>query len=339
MKHITVLICGFALTAMSGFAQQDSASIAQKTQELAEAKVALSQAQAAVDQISRELKSMQPVTKWKSGRVVSLNFNQGAFTNWSLGGVNAISATALANGYSNYKFANWTWDNNLDLAYGVLKNKGESVRKNEDKIDFQSKVGRQVSNKLSWASLTRFESQFDLGYDFNVVSDDRPVISKFMSPAYLKLSLGVDFKPNDKLSMYVSPAAGKWTFVTDDSIAVQNIYIPKEHANPNRRGEFGFLTSFVYQDKAIFKNVGVRSSLELFNNFTDIVKENRQNVDVDWQVRFDFKLGKYIGANVFTHLKYDHDTKIEYDPENKPGVKGPRTQFKELFGLGFQYKF
>jgi len=86
MKHITVLICGFALTAMSGFAQQDSASIAQKTQELAEAKVALSQAQAAVDQISRELKSMQPVTKWKSGRVVSLNFNQGAFTNWSLGG-------------------------------------------------------------------------------------------------------------------------------------------------------------------------------------------------------------------------------------------------------------
>jgi len=42
---------------------------------------------------------------------------------------------------------------------------------------------------------------------------------------------------------------------------------------------------------------------------------------------------------VFTHLKYDHDTKIEYDPVNKPGVKGPRTQFKELFGLGFQYKF
>lgn len=339
MKHTLLFLSVLVFSGFVGFAQQDSISIAQKTKELAEAKVALAEAQSKVDAINGQLKALQPVLKWKSGRVVSLNFNQGSFNNWSLGGVNAISATALANGYSNYKHANWTWDNNLDLAYGVLKNKGENVRKNEDKIDFQSKVGRKVSNKLSWASLTRFESQFDLGYDFNVESEDRPVISKFMSPAYLKLSLGVDFKPTEKFSMYVSPAAGKWTFVTDDSIAAQNIYIPKEHANPNRRGEFGLLTSFVYQDKEFFKNVGLRSSLELFNNYTDIVKENQKNVDVDWQVRLDFKLGKYIGANVFTHLKYDHDTKIEYDPVNKPGVKGPRTQFKELFGLGFQYKF
>lgn len=339
MKYLLVLVGVIFLTSNQALAQVDSAAIAQKTQELAEAKAALAQAQAKVDAVNSQLKALQPISKWKTGRVVSLNFNQGAFNNWSLGGVNAVSVTALANGFSNYKFENWTWDNNLDLAYGLLKNKGENVRKNEDKIDFQSKVGRKVSNKLSWASLTRFESQFDLGYDFNVEDDNRPVISKFMSPAYLKLSLGIDWKPTDKLSMYISPAAGKWTFVTDDSIAAQNIYIPKEHANPNRRGEFGFLTSFVYQDKEIVKNVGLRSSLELFNNFTDVVQENQRNIDVDWQVRLDFKLGKYIGANVFTHLKYDHDTKIEYDPENKPGVKGPRTQFKELFGLGFQYKF
>ncbi|MFT5513352.1 MAG: hypothetical protein ACI8SE_001759 [Bacteroidia bacterium] len=339
MKHVILLLVAYLGICGVGFAQQDSTAIAQKKQELTEAKVVLSQAQSIVDAIGSELKAMQPVAKWKTGRVVSLNFNQGAFTNWSLGGVNAVSATALANGFANYNFANWTLDNNLDLAYGLLKNQGEDIRKNEDKIDFQSKVGRKVSNKFSWASLTRFESQFDVGYDFNNENDDRPIISRFMSPAYLKLSLGVDIKPTDKLSIYLSPAAGKWTFVTDDSIAAQNIYIPKVHENPNRRGEFGFLSSFVYQDKAIVKNIGLRTSLELFNNFSDIVKENRQNIDVDWQVRLDIKLGKYIGANLFTHLKYDHDTKIEYDPVNKPGVKGPRIQFKELFGLGFQYKF
>ncbi|MFT5723359.1 MAG: hypothetical protein ACI9JN_000469 [Bacteroidia bacterium] len=337
-KRIIAIVGSFFIASVV-FAQQDSSVIAKKTQELAAAKVALATAQAKVDAISGELKAMEPVLKWKSGRVLSVNFNQGSFNNWSLGGVNAISATALANGFANYKFENWTWDNNLDLAYGVLKNKDENVRKNEDKIDLQSKVGRRVSKKLSWASLTRFESQFDNGYDFNNADDNRPVISKFMSPAYLKLSLGIDFKPNGKLSMYVSPAAGKWTFVTDDSIAAQAIYIPKDHVNPNRRGEFGALTSFVYQDKAIMKNVGLRTSLELFNNYTDIIKENRGNIDVDWQVRFDIKLGKYLGANLFTHLKYDHDTKIEYDPTNNPGAKGPRTQFKELLGLGFQYKF
>ena len=202
-------------------AQIDSLAIAQKNQELADAKVALAQAQAAVDAINSQLKALQPEQKWKSGRVVSLNFNQGSFNNWSLGGVNAVSLTTLANGFANYKFANWTWDNNLDLAYGVVKNKGEDVRKNEDKIDFQSKLGRKASDKISWAVLTRFESQFDQGFDFNDENDIRPVISRFMSPAYLKLSLGIDIKPTDKLSVYVSPAAGKWTFVTDDSIAAQ----------------------------------------------------------------------------------------------------------------------
>lgn len=320
------------------WAQTDSL-VAQKKQELTEAKAALAVAKAQVDKVNAELEALKPIVKWKTGGFQALNFNQGSFTNWSLGGVNAISVTALANAYANYKFSNWTWDNNLDLAYGLLKNDGESIRKNEDKIDYQSKVGRKVSSKLSWASVARFESQFDKGYDFNNEDENRPVISKFMAPAYLKLSLGIDYKPSEAWSIYLSPAAGKWTFVMDDSIAAMHLYIPEKHTNDKRRGEFGALTSFIYQNKELVKNVGLRSSLELFNNFTDINKDNRRNVDVDWQVRLDFKLGKYIGANLFTHLKYDNDTKIEYDPVNKPGVTGPRTQFKELFGIGFNYKF
>jgi hypothetical protein len=321
------------------FAQIDTAKMNQKTKELAAAKTELAKAQAKVDAITAQLKALEPIKKWDMGRFVALNFNQGTFTNWSLGGVNSISLTALGNAYANYKFKNWTWDNNLDLAYGVLRNKGEDIRKNEDKIDLRSKVGRKVNEKLSWASIARFESQFDQGFDFNDENEDRPVISRFMAPAYLKLSLGIDYKPSKNLSIYISPAAGKWTFVNDDSIAAQRLYIPVEHENANRRGEFGALTSFVYQNKTLTKNIGIRSSLELFNNYTDDNRPNRQNIDVDWQVLMDIKISKYIGANLFTHLKYDHDTKIEYDPVNKPGVTGPRTQFKELFGLGFSYKF
>lgn len=338
MKNV-IITMSLLFVAISSFAQIDTAAINQKNKEIAEASKNLAEAQAKLDALNAQLKSLLPVEKWEVGRVVSVNFNQGSFTNWSLGGVNAISVTALANGYANYKFNNWTWENNLDLAYGLLKNKEESIRKNEDKIDFQAKVGRTVSKKFSWASLARFESQFDNGYDFNDEDENRPVVSKFMAPAYVKLSVGLDYKPSPKLSMYFSPAAGKWTFVMDDSIAAQRLYIPKENENANRRGEFGALASFIYQDKKLTKNVGLRSSLELFNNYTERVKDNQYNIDVDWQVRLDMKLGKYFGANLFTHLKYDHDTKIEYDPVNKPGVTGPRTQFKELFGLGFRYKF
>ncbi len=337
MKIFTLLL--LSLLSVNLKAQQDTAALNQKTRELATAKLALADAQANVKTITAQMEALKPVPKWKTGGFQAINFNQGSFTNWSLGGVNSISVTALGSGYANYKFKNWTWDNNLDLAYGVLRNKGEGVRKNEDKIDLITKVGRKASKKLSWASVAHFESQFVQGFDFNDEDDNRPAISRFMAPAYLKLSLGIDYKPNGNLSIFISPAAGKWTFVGDDSIAAQHLYIPEEHSNPNQRGEFGALTSLVYQNKAISKNIGLRTGLELFNNYTDSDKGNRKNIDVDWQVRMDIKLSKYFGANLFTHLKYDHNTKIEYDPTGKPGAKGPRTQFKELFGLGFNYKF
>ncbi|MCB9262052.1 MAG: DUF3078 domain-containing protein [Flavobacteriales bacterium] len=333
-KFITALLMVLGL---SVFAQDPT--LEQKEKELEAAKAKLAEAQAKVNQIAAEVEALKPIVKWEKGNLLAVNFNQGSFTNWSLGGVNAISVAALGNAFANYKYGKWTWDNNLDLAYGLLRNKGESVRKNEDKIDFQTKVGRRATDKLSWASIARFESQFAEGFDFANPDENRPVLSRFMAPAYLKFSVGIDYKPNKYLSMYISPAAGKWTFVNDDSIAAMHLYIPTTSVNANRRGEFGALTSFIYQNKAIVKNIGVRSSLELFNNFTDLNRPNRRNIDVDWQTRFDWKLNKYLGMTLFGHVKYDDDTRIEFDPEGQPGKVGPRTQFKELFGVGFSYKF
>ena len=50
---------------------------------------------------------------------------------------------------------------------------------------------------------------------------------------------------------------------------------------------------------------------------------------------------KYISATVTTHLLYDHDIDIAVDT-NDDGITdkvGPRTQFKEVLGVGFSYKF
>ncbi|MBI1307127.1 MAG: DUF3078 domain-containing protein [Bacteroidetes bacterium] len=334
----TVIAAIALCSSMLAFGQNET-EIQQKTKELDAAKAQLAAAQAKVNEIQSAIEKLKPIVKWKTGGFFAINFNQGSFTNWAKGGVNSVSVTTLNNMFANYKFKKWTWDNNLDLSYGVIKNHGQGLRKNEDKIDFMTKVGRKASEKFSWAALTRFESQFAKGYDFNTENVNPPVISKFLAPAYLKASLGIDYKPNDKLSIYLSPAAGKWTFVTDDSIAAKHLYIPATHKNANFRGEFGALASFLYQDKEIFKNVGLKSTLELFNNFTDPNKPNRKNIDVDWQVFVNMKVSKYIGANIFTHVLYDNDTKIEYDPINKPGVVGPRLQFKELFGVGFSFKF
>ena len=47
------------------------------------------------------------------------------------------------------------------------------------------------------------------------------------------------------------------------------------------------------------------------------------------------KVNKYISATVSTQLLYDHDIQIL----DSDGNTGPRTQFKEVIGVGISYKF
>jgi len=318
---------------------QNEAAIAAKTAELEQVQSTIDSLAKLKGNLEGAIKALKPIQKWQTGGFQSVNFNQVGLTNWSKGGVNSISVTALGNLYANYKFKNWSWENNLDLAYGLIKNEGEEFRKNEDKIDLITKVGRRASKQFNWAAFARLETQFAEGFDFAAPEDDRPVISNFFAPAYLKTTAGLDYKPNGNISIYISPFAGKFTFVSDDSIAARRLYIPEEVDNPNFRSEFGAMVSATYQNKEIIKNLGLRSRLELFNNYTDPNRPNRRNIDVDWQTIIDMKFAKYFGANLFTHLIYDHDTKVEIDPENQPGRTGVRTQFKEVFGVGFSYKF
>lgn len=47
------------------------------------------------------------------------------------------------------------------------------------------------------------------------------------------------------------------------------------------------------------------------------------------------KINQYLSANISTHLIYDDDVMIK----NSEGIMGARVQFKEIFGIGFAYKF
>ena len=114
----------FLAMCVGAFAQNE-AEIKKKTEELTTAKAELAAAQAKIDQLNAEIQKLKPIVKWKMGGYQSINFNQGSFTNWAKGGVNSVSVTFLGNLFANYKFNNWTWDNNLDMSYGVIKNKGQ----------------------------------------------------------------------------------------------------------------------------------------------------------------------------------------------------------------------
>ncbi len=294
---------------------------------------------------------------WTKGGFVSLNLNQVSLTNWAAGGENSFSATLIGNGFTNFKKNKIYWDNSLDFSYGLLKPGDLDWRKNEDRIEVNSKFGRQTSKKVYFTVLTNFKSQFAKGYNF---PNDSVYVSKWAAPAYLLISIGLDYKPFEYLSIYISPATGKFTFVSDDGLANQGAFglDPAVFAGDNpdstvitaakhSRAEFGAYFTALFE-KEIFKNVTLKTKLDIFNNYTDKNKPNRKEFDINWETNINMKVNKFLTASIITHLIYDADILFNID-ENEDGVTdlradgsekiGPRTQFKEVFGIGLSYKF
>jgi hypothetical protein len=239
--------------------------------------------------------------KWTRGGLASLNLNQVGFSNWAAGGDNSFSSTALFNIFLNYKYEKISWENSIDLGYGFVKVTSNPLRKNEDKIIVNSKYGRQVFSQWYLTALLNFRSQFAPGYNF---PNDSVAISRFIAPAFIVTSLGLDYKPKDYFSLYLSSATGKFTVVNDPLLSNAGAY--GVDTGKVLRAEFGWYLSAKFE-KSIMNNVDMKSRLDLFSNYTDPNKENRGNIDVNWETAINMKVNKYIAVTIFTHLIYDHD--------------------------------
>jgi len=286
---------------------------------------------------------------WIKGGMGTINFSQSSFTNWAAGGENALSATALLNVFANYKKGENTWDNMLDLAYGLIQSGHSAPQKNEDKIDFSSKYGRKAfADHWYYSALVNFKTQFDVGYN---LPDDSTVISHFMAPAYVIAALGMDYKTKDNsFSVLIAPLTSKTTIVNNQRLAdagafgveaaeydtVAGVYVLVKHGSMVR-SEFGGFLKMTFK-KDIVKNVNFSTKLELFSNYLN----NPQHIDVNWEVLIGMKINKFLSASISTQMIYDHDIPVPVEREingvKTPGT-GPRVQFKEVLAIGISYKF
>jgi hypothetical protein len=280
---------------------------------------------------------------WKKGGLLTVTFSQVSLTNWAAGGENSFSGNSVINAFGNYKKGKISWDNTIDLGYGIMKQGDQEIRKTDDKIDFSSKFGRKLNETSFAAALLNFKSQFMPGYNY---PNDSTVISNFMAPGYLLFAAGYDFKKGDWLSLFLAPVTGKMTFVMDEALSNAGAFgvepavinpVDSSVVTPGKktRSEFGGYFKGAFS-KDIMKNVKVSTKIELFTNYL----HNPQNIDVYWENTIGMKVNKFITVTIGTTLIYDDDVLIEV--KNDDGVatgKGPRTQFKEVFGLGFAYKF
>ncbi|MGB3947643.1 MAG: DUF3078 domain-containing protein [Bacteroidia bacterium] len=286
------------------------------------------------------------VIGWKKGGIVSLNFSQASFNNWAAGGQNSISANGLISVFANYKTKNSSWENMLDMGYGVLRQgKKANFIKTDDKIDFSSKYGKNASKAWYYAALLNFKTQLTAGYNY---PNDSVKISNLLAPAYLLGAIGMDYKPNASFTCFVAPLTVKTTIVNDQTLANAGAFgvtaavldANNQIITPGEkmRNEVGGYLKMVYK-KELFKDksVSILSKLDLFSNYLN----NPENIDVSWETIIGFKVNKYISATITTHIVYDDDIAINVD-NNSDGIidaVGPRTQVKEVLGIGFSYKF
>ena len=264
---------------------------------------------------------------WKYNGMAAINFSQVSLTNWAQGGESSYAVNLLSAFGLNYAKNNSTWDNAIDMRHGIQKIGERDPGKTDDHIDLMSKYGYKASGDWYFSGMLNLKTQFTEG--FQNTPAGRVVISDFMSPGYIQVSLGMEYKPSDKFFLSLSPLGGKVTVVLNDSLSNAGSYgVP---AGETSRSELGGSVKISVTHE-VMKNVTLRSTLDLFSNYID----TPQNVDVSWKAMLNMKVNEYLSANISTHLLYDDDIAFT-DTDGTKG--GARVQFKEILGIGFSVKF
>lgn len=295
------------------------------------------------------MKKYDSTVFWKFEGRTRLNINTIVLSYWSDGGESSLTGAGSIDLSANYLKEKIKFENNFQSVLGVQVFQYSKTKKTEDKLNFSSILGLQFSEKWYYSFNTNFSTQYIQGFAY---PNDSVVVSDFLAPGYLNMSLGIEYKPSKYLSLYASPLAGKITFVQNQNLANEgkygvtpalvdtlgNILVPgKTH-----KSEFGFSIIAKYKGK-INKSIDLNTKLMLYNNYLDPEIANRWNVDVDWETWLDMAINKFLVANIYVRTIYDHNIKVPvFDVINGQRTKVGETvhlQTKQNFGMGLAFKF
>jgi hypothetical protein len=266
---------------------------------------------------------------WKTGGLYNITFNQAALSNWSAGGdKSSLSLSSLLSLYAFYADGKHSWDNTLNLAYGFVNTTSLGNRKSDDRIDLVSKYGYDLGKKWYLSTLFNFRSQFAPGYNYPD-NNTKVLTSDFLAPAYVLLSVGMDYKPNDNFSFFVSPITAREVIVRNDSLAAVAAF--GVDSGKKSRFQFGAFASINYTAN-ISKTAVYKTKLDLFSDYLN----HPQNVSLYWTNILAVKVTSLVSMNLSVTMIYDDNIK---STRNDGTAGGPKVQLQELIGIGLAYKF
>jgi hypothetical protein len=268
-------------------------------------------------------------SNWRLESVYGFNATQSSFVNWVSGGRNNVSALGFINGTANYKNGNSSWKNELRLALGGVKFfDTPQVQKTDDIINFATKYGFEFKKTWFFSVLGDFRTQFMDGF---VSPTDSLPASRLLAPAFSIFALGIDYIPNKDFSILMAPVTGKFTFVNDQRLSDLGAFgvTPGTRFRP----ELGAYVKLRWR-KDLMKNVEMITRAEFFSNYLD----RPQNVDVNIETMFTFKVNDWFSAMLQFNILYDHDIRVPVTNADGSVSQSPRTQFRQIMGIGLQYR-
>lgn len=278
-----------------------------------------------------------------------LNINQLALSNWAAGGESSSTGKAFANFILLDKKKAFEQKLTGSFAFGISHFSDRRIEKSDDKIDLTYALSLNSKQRLKFSAVATFNTQFADGYKY---PNDSTRISGFFAPAYLTVSVGPTFKSkNENFQIFLSPLAGKVTFVTIQDLADQGAFgVKKGYYTPENQWIPGEniaasvgVNAIINYKQPIGKSITYTTMLNAFYNYTEKRDDDRLRLDFNWENNLNFTITKYIKTLLFIHLKYDHNTTFPVyqtiDGEEVVVDNIPKLQFKESLGIAFVHTF
>lgn len=282
--------------------------------------------------ISKIKKRYDVIAPWELGGNGTFGFTQTYLNNWKAGGNSAFSILTVLKGYANYTSNKTKWENTGEFRNGWIRQGGtvKQTQKNDDKLELISRFGLSAFKKWYYSTEVDFVTQFFNGYNY---PDKTKPISAYMSPAKTIFKLGLDYKPNDNFSLFISPITAKYVFVGDTARIDQTKFgVP---ANSRSFWEPGLNTDLKYKIN-FNKQIGYETKYKMFINYQSPFKK----LDINWENTLVAQLTNRISMTVNLYMLYDDNVTF---PTGKIGADGKeiykaKWQTKELTTIGFSYK-
>ena len=266
-----------------------------------------------------------PDSLWKKKLNFAFNLNQASFsTNWMGGGVSSIGLNTIFNYQANYKEGRRSWDNDIDLGFGLVNTSGQGYRKTLDRLYLDTKYGYELSKDWGVFTSLNFLTQFAKGYNY-LDDGTSQLISDAFAPAFITSAWGFEYHPVDYFKVRIAPIAPRITIVSDPQRFVAAMGPEPYGVTPPETTRFEWLAFQLLAefDKELATNVNLKWRYNMFANYETITaKTIDHRLDLDLLV----KVGRFVNVSFGGILLYDYD-------------QDSGLQLSQVFSLGFLYSF